>query len=571
VKSRDMLVVLAAALLGPSSAAALTQPNGQTIPTQPGCNGGQPTGLTAVLACECTDPNVCNIGVPCPSENNCDNGQHSTCETTMWHTFNDNTCIPSNSSGIDVYAEAAYTPETFKPTCPQTFSLVSRGTAMFHDAFGWYNVTGAAPDPSDMHVMLDCSTVAGAEVVLDLQSEPDYLGGDIGFFLITPESHGSPGSCDSGDCCATVARYSAGVGNAFFSEREYNPDYVGNNSYIHMLTYQSEVWPDKFYFAWEDLYAGNNNDFTDIVTGVSGVQCSGGGEPCDTGLLGVCGQGISLCQHGQLGCVQVFDPATEECNGVDDNCDGTVDENATCPQADYVCYQGSCVPHCNQYEFPCLGNTACDEASGFCLAAACVGVTCDAGKLCRSGDCVEPCSGVVCPHGQQCVADRCLDLCQNASCNGGEICVDGTCVPGCTQCGGLTCDLPLTCDTAVGKCVDASCDPACASGSYCEAGQCKDACDGAVCPGNVPCVDGQCVVDDGAGGAGGDAPLNPNGGGGTGPGYGGGQATGDSIDGTGGSSSGCSCGAGTSNREASALALLSLPGLIGGALRRRRR
>jgi hypothetical protein len=565
VKSRGLWFVLAAAVIQPSLAAALTQPNGTPIPTEPGCNGGQPTGLAAVLACVCTDPDVCNIGPPCPSENSCDDGVNSQCETTLWHSFNDNTCIPSNSSGIDVYAEAAVVPETFKPTCPQTFALESRGTAMFRDAFGWYNVTGAAPAPGDMHVMLDCTTVSGAEVVLDLQNEPDYLGGDIGFFLVTPESHGSPGSCDGGDCCATLDRYASGVGHAFFSEREFNPDYVGDDSYIHMLTYQSQVWSDKFYFAWEDMYAGNSNDFTDIVTSVSGVQCSGGGQACDTGLLGVCGRGITLCQHGQLGCQQIFDVGEEQCNGVDDDCDGDVDESATCPTPDDICYQGSCVPPCSLDEFPCHGNTMCDEDTGLCMDEGCLDTPCADGTVCRAGECVTPCEGIICPHGQQCVADRCLDLCQAVTCGGGEICVEGKCVPGCTQCGGTTCQLPLSCDTATGACVDASCIPECPPGSTCEAGQCKNACDGAVCPGNEPCVDGHCGGSDGGGGAGGtDLP-------GTG---GAGNGSGSSADGSvtdaGTSSSGCACGAGTSRKEASALALLGLPGLW-RLLRRRRR
>src|SRR5690242_2367951 len=76
---------------------AVTQPNGVTIPTGMGCSSGQPTGLAAVFACACTQAGVCNIGGVCASQQSCDNGQHGTCETTLWHSFNDNTCIPSNT------------------------------------------------------------------------------------------------------------------------------------------------------------------------------------------------------------------------------------------------------------------------------------------------------------------------------------------------------------------------------------------------------------------------------------------------------------------------------------------
>ena len=48
--------------VGVARAAPLTQPNGAQIPSQMGCAGGQPTGLAAELACECTGGSGCNIG-----------------------------------------------------------------------------------------------------------------------------------------------------------------------------------------------------------------------------------------------------------------------------------------------------------------------------------------------------------------------------------------------------------------------------------------------------------------------------------------------------------------------------
>ena len=145
-----------AVLLMSSPAFALTQPNGTAIPSAAGCSGGAPTGLGAIFACQCTAPGVCNIGASCPGgSTTCDNGQHGTCETTMWHAPNDNSCIPSQLSGLDPVADAQTTPETFHPTCALTFTVVSRGGARFNSVFGWYNVTAAAPAASDLHVMLD--------------------------------------------------------------------------------------------------------------------------------------------------------------------------------------------------------------------------------------------------------------------------------------------------------------------------------------------------------------------------------------------------------------------------------
>src|SRR4051812_14731979 len=201
-----------------TSAFALTQPNGTPIPSSPGCASGQPTGLGAVFACQCTTLGACNIGAACPGGSpTCDDGKHATCETTMWHAPNDNSCIPSLLSGLDPAADAHVTPETFHPTCALTFTVVSRGGARFNSIFGWYNVTGSAPAPADLHVMLDCTAQPGKSVVLDVRNDPAYKGGDIGFFLVTPEDHAAHGSCAGGDCCATVARLGGGVGYGYYS------------------------------------------------------------------------------------------------------------------------------------------------------------------------------------------------------------------------------------------------------------------------------------------------------------------------------------------------------------------
>src|SRR5215469_8878180 len=100
-------------LLVPRVALALQQPNGAAIPSGMGCSGGKPTGLLPTFACTCTAPGVCNIGAPCTSQTSCDNGQHGPCESAMWHSLNDNTCIPSNQRGLVAWSIASTTPETF--------------------------------------------------------------------------------------------------------------------------------------------------------------------------------------------------------------------------------------------------------------------------------------------------------------------------------------------------------------------------------------------------------------------------------------------------------------------------
>jgi len=69
-----------------------------------------------------------------------------------------------------------------------------------------------------------------------------------------------------------------------------------------------------------------------------------GGGTCDTGLPGVCWQGAYLCLGGTLACVQSVGPGCEDCtNGIDDDCDGTIDETTDDFDMDGVL---NCVDNC---------------------------------------------------------------------------------------------------------------------------------------------------------------------------------------------------------------------------------
>ena len=294
----------------------------------------------------------------------------------------DGTTIPTGSGlqglfdgrgeAINAVADANVVPETFTPACALTFEVLQRN-AGYKNSFGWYNVTGAKPAAADLHEFLSCNDGVGAKKVLDIKADPAYKGGQIAFYQAT------------GDC-GTVQNNL----NIFYSEKAWNPD--GAN-YFHLLIYNSTVVPKAFYFGWEDLLSGGDNDFDDLTTFVTGISCTGGGASCDTGQPGVCSVGTLQCQSGKLTCVGTTKPTTEKCDGVDNDCNGMTDDGTNLCPTDFVCDKGACVPKCGKDN--CPSGTSCDPIKGVCIEDKCATVTCPNGKKCVGGACLAPCDGVV--------------------------------------------------------------------------------------------------------------------------------------------------------------------------------
>ena len=87
----------------------------------------------------------------------------------------------------------------------------------------------------------------------------------------------------------------------------------------------------------------------------------GGGVSCNTGQPGVCAAGTTRCRNGELECNPNATPTTEICNGKDDNCNGQVDENN--PGGGGSCNTGN-PGVCNQGEKRCVGgNIVCMEVN----------------------------------------------------------------------------------------------------------------------------------------------------------------------------------------------------------------
>jgi MYXO-CTERM domain-containing protein len=217
----------------------------------------------------------------------------------------------------------------------------------------------------------------------------------------------------------------------------------------------------------------------------------------DCGIQGQgCNKGITRCVNGMTVCEGAAQPMNEICNGVDDDCDGVVD-NGVFPGVGVSCL--------------CSGLTQAQvDSGGQCRAGTmmCKGV---AGIQC--GGCVLPqpeicngkdddCDGMadqmaMCPSGFGCRDGACGLLCKPGefSCPSGYDCIDSYCVP--NRCRNVSCEIPKRCDNETGSCVDPCFKVNCLSGQICLGGSCQDCSSSPLlaCPTGQLCVNRQCVKD----------------------------------------------------------------------------
>jgi hypothetical protein len=216
------------------------------------------------------------------------------------------------------------------------------------------------------------------------------------------------------------------------------------------------------------LNDGVDDDCNGVIDDVPGL-----GAACTVpGASGACAAGTYQCMGGSLPECAGAAPTRETCNGVDDDCDGTVDEDEGATVTCVVC------------EPACAAGQLCAD-----------GVCCDVGRSNCSGACRDllrdknHCGGCGrrCEDHQRCVGGACCadgsDVCDGACtdletstthcgacghrCGTGERCMDGVCCPA----GRILC---------MGECVDpetdrrhcGGCREECASRDTCESGAC---------------------------------------------------------------------------------------------------
>ena len=170
-----------------------------------------------------------------------------------------------------------------------------------------------------------------------------------------------------------------------------------------------------------------------------------GGE-C-TALIGQYGCGTGACAanyqcvNDQVTCTP-GPSQPEQCNGLDDNCNGIVDDGAACGPGESCCFA------------QCISTDSDPNNCGGC------GLVCNFGDTCTNGSCqtAECTTAVQCDDGNPCTFDTCVNFqCVNTP-QPGLACDDGN---GCT--------VSDTCDSG-GSCVGLPVQ--CGPNSFCSGGTC---------------------------------------------------------------------------------------------------
>lgn len=418
------------------------------------------------------------------------------------------------NEGINVVNDAATEPQVFSPLCDFAGKYIAKGGGA-NFAIGWYNVDNARAStnppkyvPVDMGANLNVAAAASDIFILfpfssnlptnrdltaaSIRNDTHYKGGLIGFVLV-------PNPTGTGNGNATQYHYTEHRFNVQCTKCTAAGETQGP-WYSHLI-YKSKKLDNTFYLGFEDLdfrdasgaagVNGNDLDYEDFLFRFTGIACMGAGQPCPVpNAKGACAVGVTECnQAGALACKALTQPGqrTEICDGVDNDCNGSIDDNAPCPTGQ-TCSRGRCTTSCSG-EFPCGDGLTCER--GRCVDSDCIGKTCNEGDICRKGSCVNACTGIKCPAPYSCSGGVCIDPCTGVDCGAGKVCANGACV---TKCDCLPCSAGQACQTSSGKCVDSGCqNMSCGAGDTCSAGSCVAVCADAICPPNQKCEAGKCI------------------------------------------------------------------------------
>jgi hypothetical protein len=225
----------------------------------------------------------------------------------------------------------------------------------------------------------------------------------------------------------------------------------------------------------------------------------GVGQPCGSDL-GECQSGDTGCVNGTLACQGSVSPVPEVCDGLDNNCNGAVDDGVPAGGACILAYDSTLFPG-NRIHPPCMPGQLVCTGGGF----DCVGGVGPAPELCDGID--NDCDGVVDEAGAQpdgvdgtpnptpppavLIGDACGI--ETGACQQGQV----GCQYGLVACVGATSPTQESCN-----CADDDCDgavdeqdpgnpPVCGAGTTCAKSGSACACAAPCGAGKYPCPAGQ--------------------------------------------------------------------------------
>ncbi|MDD9935629.1 MAG: hypothetical protein OXT09_18605, partial [Myxococcales bacterium] len=256
-------------------------------------------------------------------------------------------------------------------------------------------------------------------------------------------------SCSSG---CTLTSDPVDLGNAdsgTLSLLRYLRSYIDSSDYLRLQVWDGSAWITEY--DWNGSNGGDSNQWEQVAMDLAA-------SPTGRNYLGQSDFQVRLSARADssneyievddvtlvTACAPSADP--DVCDGQDNDCDGTIDEDgaASCPASteclESACVNGACVT--NHVEGLCSDSTVC-TTNEYCEDGACVAtgtLDCHDGNECTDDVC-DPLQGCDNPHntatcddGDSCTAG---DVCSAGACDGTPITAcqnaDGCCPSGCND------------------------------------------------------------------------------------------------------------------------------------------
>src|SRR5207302_1355825 len=119
------------------------------------------------------------------------------------------------------------------------------------------------------------------------------------------------------------------------------------------------------------------------------------GGACGAANVGTCKAGVVTCSSGVLMCQGATPPALETCDGKDNDCNSTTDDNLIDPWVGQACCPTGTLSDCTNTSAGGMTGTRCMAGAFQCASGAksCVGGTAKTTESCNNTD--DDCNGLI--------------------------------------------------------------------------------------------------------------------------------------------------------------------------------